>query len=250
MISLTIDGKRVKAENRTPLLKIAQEMDIEIPTLCYHPALEPYGACRVCTVEVERKGRRRLVTACNYPAEDGLVVHTRSERVVKARQLIIELLWSRCPSVKRIRELAEEYGVKESRFGKGKEECILCGLCVRVCSEIIGRSAISFANRGIDREVSPPFQISSEVCIGCGACAYVCPTGAISIEDVEDFRNVERWKAHLPLTRCSICGAPIAPTPQLEYIREKLNLPEDIFNTCQKCKRTFYARKIAALGHI
>ena len=250
MVSLTVDGKKVKAEKRTPLIKIAEKMGIDIPTLCYHPALEPYGACRLCLVEIEKKGRKKLVTACNYPAEDGLIVNTRSGRVIKARKLIIELLLSRCSGVEELKKLAEEYGceTEKPRFGAGREDCILCGLCVRVCSEIVGRSAISFSKRGIEKEVAPPFQISSEACIGCGACAYVCPTGCIKIEDVEGFRNMEKWKARLPIAKCSRCGAPIAPQAQLDCIKEKLNLPEDIFTTCQKCKRMAYSKKIIALG--
>ena len=250
MVSLTIDGNLVQAEERTPLIKIAERLGIRIPTLCYHPALEPYGACRLCTVEVVRKRRSKLVTACNYPAEEGIVVYTNSERVTKARKLIIELLLSRCSKAKIIQELAEEYGVKKPRFGEGDEDCILCGLCVRVCSEIVGVNAISFTSRGIDREVSPPFHIASEECIGCGACAYLCPTDAIKLEDIGSTREIKRWVTSRPLQRCSICGNYFVPIAQVEYIKKRLTLPEEIFQSCPNCRRKAYAEQIAALGHI
>ncbi len=250
MVNLVIDGKEVKAERRTPLLKIAREMGISIPTLCYHPALEPYGACRLCVVEIERKGRRRIVTSCNYPAEEGLKVETDNERVRKIRKVILEFLLARCPGVKLLQELGEKYGVERKRFGEGDEECILCGLCVKVCSEIIGKSAISFSERGITRRVSPPFEMSASDCIGCGACFQICPTGAIKMEDREGFRIIHNWKVRLPLEKCRECGRYIAPLPYLEHIRRYLNIEDSILFTCEDCKRRYYARKLAVLGQL
>ncbi len=189
-VTLQIDGREVKAEEGTTVLEAAKSAGIDIPTLCYHPALSPFGACRLCTVEITSKGRKRTVTSCNYPVEEGLVVDTRSPEVMEIRKGIMELLLARCPKVELIQNLAKEYGVEKPRFqlGDENEKCILCGLCVRMCEERMGASVINFVNRGVDRKVQTPFQVTGDknldVCRACGACAFVCPTGAITLEDI------------------------------------------------------------------
>ncbi len=183
LIKLSIDGKEVEVEQGSTVLDAAKKLGIEIPTLCYHEMLEPYGGCRVCTVEIGEGEATELVTSCNRVADDGMIVKTDTERVLKARRLVVELLLGRCSGVEVIRDLASKLGIEESRFGKGEETCILCGLCVRTCSEIVKADAITFAERGFERKVATPFDRISEVCITCGACAYVCPTGHIKIED-------------------------------------------------------------------
>ena len=185
-IKVTIDGIQTEAEDRTTILNIAQKLGIKIPTLCHHPLLEPYGVCRVCTVEVRSGKRVRMVTACNYPATNGIEVLTNSPRVRRDRKLILEWIMARCGHVKVIEDLAAEYGIMEPRFGRGNDDCILCGLCVRVCSDVVGANVLGFFNRGATREVSTAYGQTSDKCIACGACAYVCPTGAIQIEDDAD----------------------------------------------------------------
>ncbi|MCX8170631.1 MAG: Coenzyme F420 hydrogenase/dehydrogenase, beta subunit C-terminal domain [Candidatus Bathyarchaeota archaeon] len=180
-VTLTIDGVEVKARRGASLLEVAKQLGIEIPTLCYHSALTPFGACRLCSVEImDTRGRKRIVTSCNYPAEEGLVVNTKSESVINVRRKILELLLARCPKAIRIKNLASMYGIKETNLWveDESEDCILCGLCTRVCSEIIGVSAINFANRGVKRVITTPYNEFSEDCIGCGACATICPTGS------------------------------------------------------------------------
>jgi NADH dehydrogenase/NADH:ubiquinone oxidoreductase subunit G len=186
VVHFTVDDKEIAVSGGQTILEAVQRMPGigDIPHLCYHPAVKPYGACRLCTVEVVEGSRSKFVAACLYPVKEGLVVKTNTERVRKLRKGMIELLLARCPNVKRIQELAEEYGCKKPRFALGDQDCILCGLCVRACQEIIGKSAISLVNRGIYRQVAAPFyayELSEEDCIGCGDCAFVCPTGAIQM---------------------------------------------------------------------
>lgn len=182
MVTLKIDGQEVQAEEGTPIIKLAEQLGIKIPTLCHYDFVEPYGSCRVCSVEAVKGGKRRLVTACNYPARDGEEIFTDTEIVRENRKLIMELLLARCPEVPIIQEMAREAGVVETRFKKLYQECIGCGLCIRVCNEVVGANAIGWGGRGVDREVRVPFEIFTDACIGCGACAMLCPTGYIRME--------------------------------------------------------------------
>ena len=178
-VTLKIDSQEVKAKEGATILEVAKGMGINIPTLCYNKALSAFGSCRVCSVEIiDKRGRSRIVTSCNYPVEEGLIVNTKSERAIKVRKLILELLLARTPKVPKIQELAREYGIEKPSFtvADEDEDCILCGLCVRVCSELVGVNAINFAKRGVEREVTTPYDAFSDDCIGCGACAAICPT--------------------------------------------------------------------------
>jgi bidirectional [NiFe] hydrogenase diaphorase subunit len=240
LVNLTIDGREIQAQEGLTVLEVAQERGIDIPTLCHNEALEPYGACRLCLVEITTKnGRNRLVTSCLYPIEEGLVVNTSSERVMANRKSLIELLLARCSGEKVIQDLAKQMGVEKVPFKPEyveRENCILCALCVRACREVVGVSAISLANRGVHREVAPPFLDTATACIGCGSCVYICPTQCIKMEDVGDTRIIHNWKVQFKLKKCKVCGNYFAPEAQLEYIRAKWDLPQDFFDTCPNCK--------------
>ncbi len=175
MVNFTLNGLEVSVEKGTTLLEAADFYGIEIPTLCHDKGLSPYGACRLCLVEIGTPGRSRLVSSCTYQAREGLNVRTHSERVIKARKLLIEMYVALCPSSKVIQCLASKYHVTKVRFSPKHEDCILCGLCVRMCDEQMQAKAISFVNRGGRRLVSTPFAKKSEDCRLCGACIYICP---------------------------------------------------------------------------
>jgi bidirectional [NiFe] hydrogenase diaphorase subunit len=184
MITLTLNGRKVKAREDATLLEICRKMSIPIPTLCYHPDLEPHGSCRLCVVEVTENGKTRMVTSCNYPAREGIRVETQSDKVVQARRILAGLLLARCPQAPFVQELARELGAERSPFKADNpgNDCILCGLCVRTCKEIVGANAIGFSKRGTQKRIGTPFEVDSDQCIACGACEYVCPTGAVKME--------------------------------------------------------------------
>ncbi len=193
MITLIIDNQKVNVKQGTTILKASEKLGIEIPTLCNHEGLAPYGACRLCVVEIIKEKENRIVAACSFPVEEGMKVLTNSDRILKRRKMIVEFLLARCPDVKVVRDLANKIGIKKPRFKPKNKDCILCGLCVRVCNEIVGIGAIGFVNRGKNLKVDTPFHLASDVCIGCGACSYVCPTGAIEME----FDAVQRFRESL-----------------------------------------------------
>jgi len=192
LIHLTIDDRPIEVPEGRSLLEACRENGIAIPTLCYHPALEPYGACRLCVVELSQAGRKpRLVASCVYPCEEGAVVSTNSEMVQRSRRITAELILAGSYDTPEVLALGKELGVTEIRFKLPEENaCVLCGLCVRTCSEIVGVSAISVIQRGISKKVSTPFQVKSSRCIGCGTCVLICPTGAFKFESVTGFQYV------------------------------------------------------------
>ena len=178
-ITLQIDGREVKAEEGRTILEAAQSAGIFIPTLCHHEKLEPYGACRICTVEIEARGRTNLVAACLYPVEENLVVRTRSERVDKTRKVLLELMLAHAPDSVELQDLAREYGANKARFEKESSFCILCGLCVRYCAEVKKKNAIGFVDRGTRREIIFIPEIASKECEDCKECFPLCPTEAL-----------------------------------------------------------------------
>jgi NADH dehydrogenase/NADH:ubiquinone oxidoreductase subunit G len=245
MANITLDGARHEVPETLTVLEAARLAGIEIPTLCHHEALGPYGACRLCVVEVEGPAlRRSLTTACTLPVSSGLVVESNSPAVQQARKIVLELLLGRSPNSATLRALALSYGVHATRFGSGRHDdtCVRCGLCVRACRDKIGTAAISFAGRGQQRQVTTQFGELSELCIGCGACAAICPTGTICLQDREQERVVVRQEfvvAQCVLLRCASCGAAFG-TQKLRdrvaaHLREQMHGTTGA--TCPKCRR-------------
>ena len=178
-VLLEIDGKEVKAEEGMTLLEAAKSVGIEIPTLCYHEKLEPYGGCRLCIVEVESRGRTKIVVSCVYPVEKDITVRTRSEKVDRIRKMILELEMAHAPDSFVLQDLAKEYGADKDRFEKEPSFCIHCGLCVRYCNEVKKKNAIGFVDRGIRKEISFIPEIAAKECWNCKECFPLCPTEAL-----------------------------------------------------------------------
>lgn len=178
-IHLQIDGKEVVATEGMTILEAAQTVGIAIPTLCHHEHLEPYGGCRICTVEVEVRGWPKLVAGCIYPVEKDLVVRTRSEKVDKIRKVLVEEMLAHAPDAEPLKALAAEYGADRDRFEKEPSFCIHCGLCVRYCAEIKKKNAVGFIDRGSNREISFFPEIAAKECWDCKECFPLCPTSAL-----------------------------------------------------------------------
>ncbi len=178
-IILQIDGKQVTATAGTTILAAARSLGIVIPSVCDHAQLSPYGACRICTVEIDANGRTTLVAACQYPVEKGLVVRTNTAQVDKIRKLLLEQMLSHAPDAEPLVALAKLYGAERNRFEKESSFCILCGLCVRYCAEIKQKNALSFFDRGAKREIAFLPEIAMQQCWDCKECFPLCPTSAL-----------------------------------------------------------------------
>lgn len=266
-LAIYVDGKKISASKDDNLLDILNKNGFEIPTLCYHKGVPPYGSCRLCSVEIKEKEITKIVTSCTYPIRtDGLEVFTNSSEVKEIRKMIIKLLLAKTPSSEKIKELAKTYGVeREDRFvtaqGKNtndnktnndneeKDLCILCGLCVRTCNDVLNKGAISFVNRGTNRKVSPPFEEPPEECIGCEACSVVCPTGQARTNIQNDRKYIDPWRAEFEVIKCSNCDDLYFFTKQTinevyyktktesELNLESKNEDDKYIKYCPKCKR-------------
>jgi heterodisulfide reductase subunit A len=238
MVRLTIDGTEVEVEAGSTVLQAADKLGIKIPTLCHHRSLTPYGACRVCLVEVETPRGSRVEASCVYPAQEGLVIRTDSERVLKTRGVMLELLLARSPEAGAVRQLASDAGIQSSRFPDRNEDCILCGLCVRVCQERMGVGAITFLSRGPERRISTPYDRHSPICIACGACQTVCPVDVVDLSKVSlnqprpitseyDMGLAPRQSVYIPFPQAIPKVATIDPTTCM-------HLRNDVCRACEE----------------
>lgn len=231
MVNLTIDGKQIQAAPGTTVLRAAQAAGIEIPTLCDHAHLTPYGGCRLCLVEVE--GVRALQPSCTLPVGEGMIVRTNTERIQSARRFVLTLIFSErnhfCPYCQvsggdcELQNNALALGMTHwslppnwqpfpvdathPYFVLDHNRCILCRRCVRACGELVGNYTLGFEERGTNSfliaDVGVPLGASS--CISCGTCIQVCPTGAL-IERTSAYQGhlMEADRAHSVCLGCSL----------------------------------------------
>jgi len=196
IVKIVIDGREVEAEKGRMILPEALENGYDIPYACYHEAVSPAGVCGLCVVEVSKDGKTRLTMSCKDPVEEGLQVATDTEKVRNTRRKVLGLLLARAPESKRIQNMARAEGVEEARAAVEQYDgCILCGLCERVCREVVGANALTFV-----RAEGPP-KAEASACIACGACVYICPTDCIKMEETEDERTIVRWNRRVKMNR-------------------------------------------------
>jgi len=225
LVSLTIDGKDVQAEEGSTILEAARASEIEIPTLCYDSDLEPYGGCRLCIVQVE--GMRGLPPSCTTQVTEGMQVTTENEEILRTRKMVLRLLLADHPADCltcranmdcELQRLAHEYGIREHGlipveregtidesnpvFVRDMNKCVLCARCVKTCHEIIGLGAITLIQRGFEAEPAPFLadEIKASTCESCGECVVHCPTGALT------FRNPPPPVEYEVNTICPYCG--------------------------------------------
>jgi NADH dehydrogenase/NADH:ubiquinone oxidoreductase subunit G len=252
--TVTIDGVPVKVRKDATILDAARKAEVWIPTLCHNDAVPGAATCRLCMVELDRGDWKQLVTACNYPVRRDISVEVNSERAIRARKGVMELLLARAPESEELKALARRMGVEGTPYPtvtESQRNCILCGLCTRVCEEVMGRSAIGFAGRGVERAVTPPFRQAPESCSACGACVAVCPVGTIQLRfhEAEGEVEISPFKARARLLVCEECGARMVTEPVARELLEKAKIDWEEFRKrariCPECRRKMAA---AALG--
>lgn len=233
-MKITIDQKICECEKGEYLLTIAERNGIHIPTLCRHAGLGESGSCRVCIVEVEESGRKRIVTACIYPVSRECSVETESEKVREQRGVILELLRRRAPDSPEIAALCEKYHAPkiERLYAPSSGKCILCGLCVQACGSL-GSGAINTMLRGTDKLVGTPYDEPSPDCVGCGSCAAVCPTGHIVATETADTRTI--WGRTFELVKCARCGAVLDTPEALAHAAKSAGQSVPVL--CETCRR-------------
>ena len=244
MITFTLNGTRVQAEEGATVLEAAAAAGVEIPALCLREGTREYGVCRLCLVAVSHQGRTRLEPSCTRPVEEGMDVQTDTDRVRESRRILAELLLARYPDSEPVREVAGSIGVTETSFGDVTDECVSCSLCIHACEAVIGSSAISLVEAGPPAPVGSRIAINEQACIGCGACATVCPTGAIRIEDLGSRRVLRSLGVQIELRECQACGARFATKRVLNVVLAESEVAEDIQLLCEECRRIRLSRSL------
>lgn len=250
MVTLTINGKIVTAEPGEMLLPVIRRQKIDIPALCHHEAVEPFGACRLCMVEITKDswdGWTNHVTACLYPVEEGLIVLTHAPKIIELRKTLLDLHLARNPHTPLIQRMAAEYGLTKTSFETVAEpdDCILCGICTRVCDEM-GFHAISTVNRGHGKEIAPPLHEPPPDCVGCLACAHSCPTDYIKYEKDNDQLTI--WKRTFELTHDKNTGEPGITKEFAKYLTEHREIRAEYFETSDESDRTQLAQTMGRMA--
>lgn len=249
-MKVVINGKEVNAQPGQTIVEVASANNIFIPTLCHVPAIEPGAMCRLCTVEIFEGQRGRFVTACNYPMRREAEVKTETPALREGRKLIIELLMARCPDSPELQRLAVEYGADLSRFGALNDDCVMCGLCARVCERVGGRT-LCLGGRGVKIKAIAPFNQPSPYCIGCGACVQICPVQKIKMVDEDGIRKIiihGREASHVQLPKCQSCGKHFGPLIDLHQVMSRIGetkVPPPNVNVCPDCSRRNLAIRLA-----
>ncbi len=244
MIDITIDDKKISARENQTILQAAKENGIKIPHLCFHPALKPSGACKLCGVEVvSPTGKQVVMLSCIIKVKEGLKVKTNSELVKTRREQAFNKLLQMAPDSLRIRNLAKEFNVATTPPPNG---CIRCRLCIRVCNEIVKAKALKMVKTETGSRVLP----NPGCCIGCGTCANLCPTKIIKVVDQDNVRTVsikEEIIGQLPLERCEGCGTMYATATFLKHV-EETGLPhpdtKEHHHLCPSCIKLMSNRAV------
>lgn len=250
MPTLRVNGRKVTVARDAYLLEACRAAGVDVPTLCNFDGLEPWGGCRLCVVDMSLAKWDddwfKMVTACNHPVEEGMTVVTDSERVLATRRVVLDLLLARCPETPVIQRLAREHGIEETSYEPNPEftDCILCGLCTRVCDHI-GVSAIASTDRGWGREIAPPFNEPPPDCIGCLACAEICPTDHIKFTSSNLRRTI--WGKEFEMLRDSKTGEAVITKAQAEHFAKRSGVPHSYFETSDRSKRLQVAKTFEKL---
>ena len=245
MIELFINDEPIRVEEGKTILQVARAQKIPIPHLCFHPALKPSGACKLCGVEVASpSGRQTVMLSCILKVKEGLKVKTESDLVTATREKAFKKLLELAPDSDRIRKLAHTFNVAVPERPNG---CIRCRLCVRVCNDVVGAHAIKM----VKTENGPKVVPGEGTCIGCGTCANLCPTKVIQIRDEGNVRIVsvkDEVISRLPLERCEACGNLYATTDFLSHVVEHMEPhpdTKDHHHLCAACAKLMSDRALA-----